>query len=189
MRPLPAGKRSRLVSRLSSVLFKPSRADIVITSEVPLGDSITEITCWRALIWDMLAEEGLADQVDFVGSRPTNPQKCEAKSGHFDVDHEGHSGWQAVNIANAWIDTWMKAQKPDITMFMLGSNDVTAGRATAQIVAAYDTILGSMRAVNPRMKVIASVLLFGFFLSFFFGLLLFQPTFFSPLYSIKLLTA
>jgi lysophospholipase L1-like esterase len=123
---------------------------------VPLGDSITEITCWRALVWDMLVAANVADQVDFVGSRATNQGQCgsQSSSSTFDLDHEGHSGWQAVNIANAWIDAWMEVQKPDITMFMLGSNDVTAGRATAQIIAAYDTILGAMRAANPRMKVI-----------------------------------
>lgn len=121
---------------------------------MPFGDSITEITCWRALVWDMLAAEGLTADVDFVGSMTNNPQGCSSASGDFDTGHEGHSGWQAVDIANQYIAGWAADSSPDIANFMLGTNDVNMGKTTEQIIAAYDTMLEALRAVNPNVKVI-----------------------------------
>lgn len=121
---------------------------------MPFGDSITEITCWRALVWDMLAAEGLTSEVDFVGSMTNNPQGCTTTSGDFDTGHEGHSGWQAVDIANQYIETWAADAQPDIVNFMLGTNDANMGKTTEQVIAAYDTIIEALRAVNPNVKVI-----------------------------------
>lgn len=47
---------------------------------VPLGDSITEITCWRAYVWDDLAAANLSSQVQYVGSQSSNPQNCKPKT-------------------------------------------------------------------------------------------------------------
>lgn len=47
---------------------------------VPLGDSITEITCWRAYVWDDLAAANLSSQVQYVGSQNSNPQNCKPKT-------------------------------------------------------------------------------------------------------------
>jgi lysophospholipase L1-like esterase len=103
---------------------------------VYLGDSITEITCWRALVWDQLAAASLTDKVVMVGSMTNNPQNCRATAPGWDMHHEGHSGWQAVNIANQYLEGWLKTSKPDIVQFMLGTNDVSS-RSTADIFAAY----------------------------------------------------
>lgn len=121
---------------------------------VPFGDSITEITCWRALVWDMLAAEDLSSEVDFVGGMNNNPQGCTSATGNFDTNHEGHSGWQAVDIANNYIANWAADASADIVNFMLGTNDVNMGKTTEQIIAAYDTIIDALRAVNPNVKVI-----------------------------------
>jgi len=104
----------------------------------------------------MLAAEGLTDEVDFVGSQTNNPQNCRAESGNFDTGHEGHSGWQAVDIANNYIDGWVEKTVPDIVNFMLGTNDVNMGKTVPQIIGAYDKMLASMRAANPKVKVIVS---------------------------------
>ena len=80
-----------------------------------------------------------------------NPQGC---TGDFDLGHEGHSGWTAVDIANTYIAGWAADSAPDIVNFMLGTNDVTAGSSTEQILAAYDTIIEALRAVNPNVTVI-----------------------------------
>jgi hypothetical protein len=77
-------------------LYQPS---LLTYNIVPLGDSITEITCWRALVWDMLADAKLADQVQYVGSQNSNPQNCKPKTANWDEHHEGHSGWLAIDIA------------------------------------------------------------------------------------------
>ncbi|KAL0780505.1 hypothetical protein CaCOL14_001840 [Colletotrichum acutatum] len=126
---------------------------------MPLGDSITEITCWRALVWDQFVKENLADKVQFVGSMINNPQNCRAQSGSFDLHHEGHSGWLSINIANQYLQGWLASTKPDIVQFMLGTNDVAQGRTTNDIVASYTKMAGLMRASNPQMKILVDRLI------------------------------
>ena len=84
---------------------------------MPLGDSITEITCWRALVWDQLVEANLSSQVRYVGSQNSNPQNCKPTTTNWDQHHEGHSGWLAIDIANSYIDKWSKSTPMDIVMF------------------------------------------------------------------------
>jgi hypothetical protein len=123
---------------------------------VLLGDSITEITCWRPLVWDQITAAGLASNVDFVGSMSNLQGKCSRPSG-FDTNHEGHSGWQAYDIARNNIAGWVQATKPDIVQFMLGTNDVNIGKRNVQaILDSYKIMLDAMRAANPSVKVIVS---------------------------------
>lgn len=125
---------------------------------VPLGDSITEITCWRPIVWDNLVSAGLADKVEFVGSMTNNPQNCAAKATNWDKHHEGHSGYLAINIANTNLPGWLANTKPDIVMFMLGTNDISNNKNTNDIVASYTKMVGQMRAVTPGVKVIVSLI-------------------------------
>lgn len=126
------------------------------TRAVPLGDSITDICCWRSFAWQAIAEAGLADQVDFVGSVAGIQGRCGAPSG-FDADHEGHSGWQAYDIARNNIDGWMQQSSPDVVSVLLGTNDINIGkRDAATIVEAYTSLLSSMRAANPNIAVVVS---------------------------------
>lgn len=125
---------------------------------MPLGDSITEITCWRAFVWDQLAQAGLADQVQYVGSQNSNPVGCQPQTANWDQHHEGHSGWTAVDIANNWLAGWLQSTPADIVMFMLGTNDVVGGTSTDQIIAAYTKMVETMRASNPSIKIIVSVI-------------------------------
>lgn len=123
---------------------------------VLLGDSITEITCWRPLVWNQITSAGLASNVDFVGTMNDLQGQCSRPSG-FDPNHEGHSGWQAYDIARNNIVGWVQNTKPDIVQFMLGTNDVNIGKRNAQsILDSYTTMLNAMRAANPRVKVIVS---------------------------------
>ena len=78
---------------------------------MPLGDSITEITCWRALVWDMIADAKYADQVQYVGSQNSNPQKCTPKTTNWDQHHEGHSGWLAIDIANNYLTNGLQKSR------------------------------------------------------------------------------
>lgn len=121
---------------------------------MPLGDSITEIACWRAFVWDMIAEAGYADQVQYVGSQNSNPQGCQPNTPNWDQHHEGHSGWLAIDIANNHLENWLRNTPADIVQFMLGTNDVFQGRSTDDIIAAYTRMVQIMRAANPRMKII-----------------------------------
>ncbi|KAK7937240.1 uncharacterized protein PG986_014108 [Apiospora aurea] len=111
-----------------------------------LGDSITQITCWRPKVWSQLASAGLAGSVDFVGSTRGLESKCGAAPAGFDPDHEGHSGWQAYDIARNNIAGWVQNTKPDVLQFMLGTNDVNIGKRGVQaILDAYTTILTTTR--------------------------------------------
>lgn len=124
--------------------------------QVPLGDSITDICCWRSFAWGEIAEAGLADQVDFVGSMTGIQGRCSAPAG-FDADHEGHSGWQAYDIAQNNIDGWMQQSSPDVACVLLGTNDINIGKRDATtIVDAYTSLLSSMRAANPNIAVVVS---------------------------------
>ncbi|OQE92955.1 hypothetical protein PENNAL_c0006G04796 [Penicillium nalgiovense] len=119
-----------------------------------LGDSITEITCWRTLVWDQITSAGLAGSVDLVGTMDSLQSKCSRPQG-FDPNHEGHSGWQAYDIARNNIAGWVQNTKPDIVQFMLGTNDVNLGKRDVEsIIGSYTMMLDAMRAANPRVKVI-----------------------------------
>ncbi|ORY05392.1 SGNH hydrolase-type esterase domain-containing protein [Clohesyomyces aquaticus] len=124
-----------------------------------LGDSITEITCWRPLVWNQLTSAGLASNIDLVGSMSDLQSNCQKPSG-FDMNHEGHSGWQAYDIAKNNIAGWVQSTKPDIVQFMLGTNDVNIGkRSASSILDSYTSLITAMRAANPKVKIIIDKLI------------------------------
>lgn len=127
---------------------------------VPLGDSITEITCWRVKLLDLLTASNTTVNFDLVGSSTTNTQNCVStqQGDQFDHDHEGHSGYLAINIANSNLTGWLQAAQPDAVSFMLGTNDVAQGRSTDEILAAYTKMVMEMRDSNANMKIIVCVL-------------------------------
>lgn len=107
-------------------------------------------------MWEQITSAGLADSVDFVGSMNDLQSQCARPSG-FDPDHEGHSGWQAYDIARNNIAGWVQNTTPDIVQFMLGTNDVNIGkRDVDSIIDSYTIMLDAMRAANPQVKVIVS---------------------------------
>lgn len=72
----------------------------------------------------------------------------------WDRNHEGHSGYTAASIAANNLAGWLAAAKPDIVMFMLGTNDITGGKSATDILNAYTRMVALMRASNPRMRII-----------------------------------
>ena len=88
----------------------------------------------------------------------TIPGNCQKPAG-FDARHEGHSGYQAYDVARTNIAGWVQSSKPDVVQFMLGTNDVNIGKRDANaILNAYTSILGSLRAANPSVSVIVSLM-------------------------------
>lgn len=85
-----------------------------------------------------------------------NPQNCVAQHTNWDHHHEGHSGYLAINIANTNLPGWLASTKPDVVMFMLGTNDVFQGKSTADIIASFTKMVGQMRSVNANVKIIVS---------------------------------
>lgn len=145
--------RTLFVATLAATATAQSKLKIM-----PLGDSITEITCWRAMLWDKLAKAGVANSFKFVGSMNNNPQNCQGSAG-WDKTHEGHSGFLAIDIANNLLQGWVANTKPDIVMFMLGTNDVSRGRNTQDIMAAYTKMVQILRAANKNVKIIVDLVI------------------------------
>lgn len=120
---------------------------------MPLGDSITDYGCWRAWLWERFQKEGY--DVDLVGGERAG-ENCNGLN--FDRDHEGHPGFMAVDIVakNQLVD-WLKKNPADVVTMHLGTNDIfRGGRKTADILAAYGTLVEQMREANPGMRIIVS---------------------------------
>ncbi|EHL01423.1 SGNH hydrolase [Glarea lozoyensis ATCC 20868] len=122
---------------------------------MPFGDSITEIICWRGLLYTQLQAAGYTN-VDFVGSgNGQNPSGCSTAT--YDRDNEGHSGFLAINIANnKQLVGWLQKNPADIITMHLGTNDISQGKPTADILTAFSKLIDVMRASNPTMKIIVA---------------------------------
>ncbi|KAH8890622.1 SGNH hydrolase, partial [Thozetella sp. PMI_491] len=119
---------------------------------MPFGDSITEIICWRALLWEDLQSTEWKS-VDWVGSGKTENNCKDTK---YDRDNEGHSGFLAINIANnKQLVGWLQKNPADVITMHLGTNDIVQqSKPTDQIIAAFTTLVGVMRDSNPKMKIV-----------------------------------
>lgn len=123
---------------------------------MPFGDSITEIVCWRGLLWTRLQQAGYTN-IDFVGSGTNqNPAGCSTTT--YDKDNEGHSGYLAIDIANKkQLVDWLKKNPADLITMHLGTNDIVQqSKSTADILTAFSTLVQVMRDSNPSMKIIVS---------------------------------
>ena len=128
---------------------------------MPFGDSITEIVCWRGLVWSKLQTDGYTN-VSFVGSGTNqNPAGCPTTT--YDKHNEGHSGFLAIDIANKkQLVGWLQANPADVITMHLGTNDIVQkSDKTADILAAFTTLIKVMRDSNPAMKIIVSTHLAG----------------------------
>lgn len=106
------------------------------------------------MVWDMLVEENLRYEVLFVGSKTNNAHNCRARSGTFDLHHEGHDDILSIDVANHHLEAWLAISKPDIVQIMLGTNDVRQGRPTDDIINSYTKITDMIRTSNPRAKIL-----------------------------------
>ena len=122
---------------------------------MPVGDSITDIVCWRAYLWERLQSTGYAN-VNFVGSnRGENPAGCDVPS--YDKDCEGHSGYLATHIvALNLLPSWLEKNPTDIVTIHLGSNDISHGYTASAILDAFTRLVEQMRDHNSHMKIIVS---------------------------------
>lgn len=119
---------------------------------MPLGDSITGSPgCWRAYLWQKLELAGYTG-LDFVGT--LGPQGCAVS---HDGDNEGHGGILATNMANlGQLDPWLDATNPEIVLMHLGTNDAWSGRSPSAILAAFTSLIESMRQNNSSVTVLVA---------------------------------
>ncbi|KAH7402256.1 SGNH hydrolase-type esterase domain-containing protein [Phaeosphaeria sp. MPI-PUGE-AT-0046c] len=121
---------------------------------MPFGDSITEIICWRAKLWEKLQSTEWAT-VNWVGSGKTENNCKDTK---YDRDNEGHSGFLAIDIANkGQLDGWLKTNPADVITMHLGTNDIVQqNKGVTDIIAAFTKLVATMRTSNPKMKIIVA---------------------------------
>ncbi|KAI0843158.1 carbohydrate esterase family 3 protein [Hypoxylon sp. FL0890] len=125
---------------------------------MPLGDSLTEIPCWRAKLWADLKANNLTDKIEFVGSQ-NNTQECDTEDPDFAKQHhEGHTGYLAIDVAYDHIETWINDTMPDIVTFMLGTDDIAKGKRLQDVVEAYGEMVHTMRHYNQYIKVIVNTI-------------------------------
>ena len=132
---------------------------------MPLGDSITGSTCWRALLWQGLNQSGFTGRFNFVGSRNTD---AGCTPTNYDRDNEGHPGVLVTNFVNdadeltAGVQTMQSVLSPnpaDIVLFHFATNDLWNNLAGNTILAAHSQVLAVLRAVNPKVVVLAAKLI------------------------------
>jgi lysophospholipase L1-like esterase len=122
---------------------------------MPFGDSITEIVCWRGMLWDKLQTTEWKS-VDFVGSGKTENNCGNTR---YDRDNEGHSGFLAINIANQnQLDGWLNKNPADVITMHLGTNDIVQqNKAVTDIIAAFTKLVNTMRTKNPKTKIVVRI--------------------------------
>jgi acyl-CoA thioesterase I len=129
---------------------------------MPFGDSITGSTCYPQLLSQDFKTGGHSN-FEFVGLQTSN-QSCG--SGVPNIKMEGHPGYGVTYLpANntrsacskssgcgsyAELKTWA-AEKPDVVLMHMGTNDVWDGRPTAEITAAYLSVISEFRKQNPNV--------------------------------------
>jgi len=127
---------------------------------MPLGDSITQSSCYPQLLSQKLITAGRTN-FQFVGTT-TNNQSC---SGAPNVKSEGHGGYLVTCLTGdraagscsakgspAELMTWMQATPaPDVVLMLLGTNDAwTSDIPIATITGAYTKVVTSIRTANAN---------------------------------------
>ncbi|MBN1656226.1 MAG: cellulose-binding protein [Deltaproteobacteria bacterium] len=119
---------------------------------MPLGDSITETTCYPHLLWKKLRDTGHSN-FDFVGTKINN-QDCGVSNP--DQDCEGHSAYKVTELLPneshaAELPRWCSQDEAEIVLMHFGTNDAWSSVDTQRIIDAYSTILTALRAANPKV--------------------------------------
>ncbi|KEZ43272.1 putative cellulose-binding family ii protein [Scedosporium apiospermum] len=120
---------------------------------MPFGDSITDYGCWRPWLAEKLKEDGYT--LDFVGSRQAQAT-CDDLD--YDRDHEGHPGFQAVDIVkDKQLVGWLKDNPADIITMHLGTVDIVRSGTKADVILeAYSALVDQMRDSNPEIRIIVA---------------------------------
>jgi lysophospholipase L1-like esterase len=145
---------------------------------VAVGDSITQSTCWRALLWQQL-ERDFPDRTDFVG---THASDAGCMVAGYDMDNEGYGSALVTEVAAGVTDRRtcnpdcpsldvlrqnFASAPADVALVHFGTNDVwngiNAGDGNApeagSVLAAYGAVLEALRASNPSIRVFVAQLI------------------------------
>ena len=133
------------------------------TNILCLGNSITNgvdtFNSYRRDLWQMLHAGNY--NFDFIGSWSKHHMGTEVPVPDFDMDNEGHSGWNFQDILKppSWdsargnLHEWIKTYTPDIVLIELGTNDVFQCRKPTDMFANLNVILHLLREKNQHVKI------------------------------------
>jgi lysophospholipase L1-like esterase len=153
---------------LASTVVLPAAPRAEASSPVrimAIGDSITEARAgtagspsYRSGLWTKLRAQGKTN-IDFVGNK--SGVYGGSVGGSWDKDHAGHWGWRADEILNGRggagkLAQWAAAARPDVALVHLGTNDIIQGQSSDSTVAELGRVIDTLRAANPRVKVVVA---------------------------------
>ena len=137
---------------------------------VAIGDSTTQSTCWRALLWQTLNGKH-PGQFDFVGSHKSD---AGCSPSNYDQDNEAYgSSLLSEAVSGLFANNRMcsppaasgpcpklndftvafKTYTPDVALIHYGTNDVWNSVATSTIMVGFDDLVTSLRAANANVKI------------------------------------
>jgi acyl-CoA thioesterase I len=121
---------------------------------MPLGSSSTvgvgspATAGYRGPLESLLAREKIAFVM--VGSEEAGPPSVP------DRRYEGHSGWTMAQIQPR-VAGWMKAQRPDVVLLQVGTNDLNDGVSAPATAARLDKLLTTIHRTRDAMVIVAGV--------------------------------
>lgn len=133
------------------------------TNILCLGNSITNgvdtFNSYRRDLWQLLYAGNY--NFDFIGSWSRHHAGTDVPVPDFDMDNEGHSGWNFRDVLKppSWdnkrgnLYQWIKTYMPDIVLLELGTNDVFQCRKTKDMLANLTEILNILRSKNKHIKI------------------------------------
>jgi lysophospholipase L1-like esterase len=129
----------------------PSPCASVPCKVMPLGDSITDgyevPGGYRIKLWADIV--GASKAINFVGSMQSGPPSLP------DKDHEGHPGWDILQIdeisANA-----IATYQPDIILLHIGTNDILYTNDLVNAPARLAHLIDTIAATAPKSTLIVA---------------------------------
>jgi lysophospholipase L1-like esterase len=173
---------------LALAASRPAATAADATNIVFIGDSITQggngktgniknNPAWASYRYPLYFQlTGAGCNVNFVGpenkyedasgARPLNDTLYPDYNTTFDRDHAAYWGKTSGALLNAaqtgflaWANAIPAADIPDIAVINLGTNDASGGVAASTYTDNLATIIGKLRAANPRVTIILSNLI------------------------------
>ncbi len=122
---------------------------------LPLGDSITQggsgYASYRRDLWFLLKDS--AYKVDFIGSQDDFHEGIADNLKDFDLDHEGHWGWETGQI-EAKLSGWLDDYQPNIVLLHAGTNDFDRGQSNDTTILELSSIIDTLRKNNPSVVIL-----------------------------------
>ena len=121
---------------------------------MPLGDSITAsstgLPSYRYYLWKLALARGY--QIDLVGSRRGVLDGPPLHT-DFDMDHEGHGGFEADEIL-VRLEEWSTQARPDFVLIHLGTNDLCHNQTVQSTVNELGAIIDTLRETNAHVGIL-----------------------------------